>query len=106
MEILLITGLIIYIINYAIGWLLHFKIISMTKRTHQIFFAAIIVNLFVLLFYLDFLSAGFILCSLSLAMMLVLPFGKKGGIYHRIVSSTGFLFYLVFFILNRALLLN
>ncbi|MCI0449228.1 MAG: hypothetical protein L0Y79_05485 [Chlorobi bacterium] len=78
----------------------------MTKRTHQIFFAAIIVNLFGLLFYLDFLSAGFILCSISLAMMLVLPFGKKGGIYHRIVSSTGILIYLIFFILFGGILLN
>jgi hypothetical protein len=97
-NILLISGLVIYVINYTIGWLLHFKIITMTKRTHQDFFASIIVNLLALLFYLNFMSPEFILCLSSLLMMLVLPFGIKGGVYHRIVSTAGLILYLIFFI--------
>jgi len=99
LKTLLISGLALYSINYIIGWLLHFKIISMSKGTHQIFFAAIIINLFILLFFLKFLSIEFILCSLSLAAMLVLPLGKKGGVYHRITSTIGLALYLSLFII-------
>lgn len=94
LKILLVSGLIIYSINYIIGWLLFFKIISMSKKTHQVFFALIIINLAVLLFYLNFLSMNFILCLASLVMMIILPFGKKGGVYHRVTSSAGLLLYI------------
>lgn len=70
----------------------------MTKRTHQILFAGIIVNLALLLLFLNFLSREFFLCSSSLAMMVILPFGIKGGIYHRIVSTMGIVLYVVMLI--------
>ena len=95
---LLASGIVIYFVNYAIGWLLYFKIITMTKRTHQIFFAAIIVNLVFLLFLLKFFSAEFILCLCSLATMLILPLGRKGGAYHRIISTIGFLIYITLYV--------
>jgi hypothetical protein len=95
-KFLLWSGLIIYVVNYAIGWLLYFKIITMKKQTHQIFYTAILLNLFLLLFYLKFLSGDFLLNSASLAAMIVLPLGQKGGVYHRIVSSVGLGLYLVF----------
>lgn len=98
MKFLLWSGLIVYIVNYAIGWLLYFKIISMKKRTHQVFYSAILLNLFLLLFYLKFLSVNLFLNSASLAAMIALPLGKKGGVYHRIVSSVGLGLYVVMFV--------
>ena len=99
MKLLLWSGLIIYIVNYTIGWLLYFKIISMKKGMHQVFYSAIILNLFLLLFYLKFLSVDFFLDSASLGAMIALPFGRKGGVYHRIVSSVGVGLYFVLFVL-------
>lgn len=94
-NILLITGLIMYLTNYTIGWLLHLKKITMSKRTHQFFFALIIINLSLLLFFLKFLTIDFILVSGSLISMLALPFGKKGGKYHIAIATFGILFYLI-----------
>jgi len=94
-DLLFITGLVLYLTNHIIGWLLYFKKIKMSKRTHQVFFAAIIVNLVILLFFLNFLSRDFIHCSLSLILMLILPFGKKGGKYHITISTLGIIFYLI-----------
>jgi|SRR4029453_611768 len=98
LKTLLVSGLIIYSVNYVIGWLLYFKKITMTKRTHQVFFASIIINLIILLFFLQFLSREFFLCTSSLAAMLILPLGKKGGVYHRITASAGLLLYVAIFI--------
>jgi hypothetical protein len=99
LHILLITGLILYITNYATGWLLYYKKISMTKKTHQILFALIIINLISLLFFLKLFEHDFNHCSASLIMMIILPIGKKGGKYHITVSTLGLLFYFIF-ILN------
>jgi hypothetical protein len=49
-----------------------------------------------ILIFIPVFSKAFFVCSASLAMMLILPFGKKGGIYHRVVSSTGLFLYFVF----------
>lgn len=38
------------------------------------------------------------ICSASLFAMILLPFGIKGGIYHRLISSMGLLLYIVLFI--------
>jgi hypothetical protein len=83
------SGLLIYLVNYAIGWLLYFKIITMKKRTHQIIYSLIIINLLLLLFFMQFFSARFFLVLASLVFMLILPLGRKGGMYHRIVSTAG-----------------
>ena len=96
LNILIFFGIIIYLVNYAIGWLLHFKIISMSKKTHQIFFASIIINLLLILFFIKFLSLNFFVCIASLSMMIILPFGRKGGKYHILISSAGLLLYIVF----------
>lgn len=91
---MLVSCLIIYLINYTIGWLLYLKIITMSKRTHQIFFAAIIINLLVILFFQKLSLTGIIFCASSLATMLILPLGKKGGVYHRVVSTAGLLLFI------------
>lgn len=71
----------------------------MTKRAHQIFFGAIIINLILVLIFSDLSSFKFILSALSLFAMLILPLGKKGGSYHVIVSSLGIILYsLIIFI--------
>lgn len=103
-KILLLSGLIIYVTNYSIGWMLYYKKISMQKKTHQIFFAAIIINLALLLFYLKFLSPPFIICSASLLAMSILPIGRKGGLYHIIVSSLGLCLYTILFFVDNGLL--
>jgi hypothetical protein len=90
-EYLYWSGLLIYAVNYAIGWLLYFRIISMRKKTHQIFFSLIIINLIALLFFLQFFSARFFIVLTSLVCMLILPLGRNGGMYHRIVSTVGLL---------------
>ncbi len=88
------SGLVIYLVNFAIGWLLYFKIISMNKSTHQVFYSLIIINLILLLVSLQFFSTRFLLVLASLVLMFVLPFGKKGGVYHIIVSTAGLVCYI------------
>src|SRR4030095_2791423 len=97
LPILEYSGLLIFTVNYVIGWVLYFRLITMTKRTHQVFFALIIVNLVLLLFFITFLSLNFFLCVAALITMLILPLGKKAGIYHRIVSTSGFFLYILLF---------
>ena len=93
-DYLFISGLVIYLVNYTIGWLLYFKVISMKKSTHQVFYSLIIINIILLLVSLQFFSIRFFLVLASLVLMFVLPFGKKGGVYHRIVSTAGVLCYI------------
>jgi len=88
------SALFFYLANYLVGWLLFTKVISMKKITHQVLFAAIIINLTLILFVYNF--SGHLL--FSVLCMLVLPFGKKGGMYHRIVSSVGLLAYVIYFL--------
>lgn len=92
-SILLITGLLFYIINYVIGLLLFYKKIFLPKRLHQLLFAAIIINLILILIFETLPAVNFLICSISLILMLILPAGKKGGRYHIIVSSSGLMFY-------------
>ena len=98
-TILTVSGLILYCVNYLTGWLLHFKVISITKLTHQVIYILLIANLVILLFFLKFLSGIFLFFMLSLIFLLALPLGRKGGVYHRAVSSAGLLVY-IYTILN------
>ena len=93
-RILLFTGAILYSLNYLIGWLLRGRKITMTKQAHQFLFALLIINLVTNLLFLQFFSASFFLCAASLVMMLILPLGKKGSLYHIVVSSAGLFFYI------------
>jgi len=93
-RILLFTGAILYSLNYLIGWLLRGRKITMTKQAHQFLFALLIINLVTNLLFLQFFSASFFLCAASLVMMLILPLGKKGSLYHIAVSSAGLFFYI------------
>jgi hypothetical protein len=68
----------------------------MKKITHQVLFAAIIINLILLLIFLNLSLFGRMLILFSLFFMAMLPFGKKGGIHHRVVSTLGLIFYLIF----------
>lgn len=99
LSILTITGLVLYCINYLTGWLLHFKFITITKLTHQVIYILLIANLILLLYFLNFLSNKFLFYLLSLILILAMPLGKKGGVYHRVVSSLG-LFTYIFTMLN------
>ncbi|MBK8549626.1 MAG: hypothetical protein IPL53_00670 [Ignavibacteria bacterium] len=44
---------------------------------------------------------SFVLCTLSLTAMLILPFGNKGGVYHRAVSSLGLILYIAVLIIEN-----
>ncbi|MBL8016482.1 MAG: hypothetical protein JNK43_04365 [Ignavibacteria bacterium] len=92
-QILLFTGAILYSLNYLIGWLLRSRKITMTKQAHQFLFAFLIINLVTNHIFLKWLSAAFFLCSASLVMMLILPLGRKGSLYHIAVSSAGLIIY-------------
>ncbi|MBE2217157.1 MAG: hypothetical protein IAE90_03065 [Ignavibacteria bacterium] len=93
-RILLFTGAILYSLNYLIGWLLRGRKITMTKQAHQFLFALLIINLVTNLFFLSLLSVAFFLCAASLVMMLVLPLGRKGSLYHIVVSTAGLIIYI------------
>jgi hypothetical protein len=99
LHILLYTGLILFIINYSIGWSLHYGIIHIRKFTHQVIFSLILINLAFLLFFLKTFSSDFYLCSVSLLLLSILPMGKKGGIYHRVVSSLSLVMYVVLIVI-------
>lgn len=93
------AGLIVYLLNYSIGWLLYFGRLRIGKREHQIVFALIFILLLILIPYHLSEAPKLMMLFASLLMMILLPFGKKGGIYHRVVSTLGFMFYLsIFFI--------
>jgi hypothetical protein len=96
---LLFTGLALYILNYITGWLIYLKKISISKRAHQILFALIIFNLALILVFIKLPFTEFIFCALSICCMAALPFGKKGGIFHRVISSTGLIIYVIFLFL-------
>jgi hypothetical protein len=95
-TILITTGLILYIINYSIGWMLNFGKSRISRKTHQIIYSLLIINVFFVLFFTDLFSPGFTFGVISLLMLLILPFGKKGGTYHKMISTIGFLSYLVY----------
>jgi hypothetical protein len=92
--ILIISGLLVFTYNYIIGWLVHFKIVTISKTHHQLIYAVLVLNLVILLIFLNFLSNKFLLYSLSLLLLISLPIGEKGGIYHRIISTFAFFVYL------------
>lgn len=92
-QILLFTGAILYSLNYLIGWLLRSRKITLTKQAHQFLFAFLIINLVTNVIFLKWLSAGFFLCAASLVMMLILPLGRKGSLYHIAVSTSGLVIY-------------
>lgn len=95
-TLLIYSGLFLYTFNYIIGWLLFYKRIKVAKRTHQIFFAGVIVILVLQLVFLRLGWLEIILDTGSLGCMIALPFGVKGGVYHRVVSSLGLVLYLGF----------
>ena len=96
-EYLIYTGLLLYIVNYFIGWGLIFGWFRISVRTHQVVYTLLIINvIFALLFSDKLFSPGFSFGALSLLMLIILPFGKKGETYHKFVSSIGFLSYLLF----------
>jgi len=73
----------------------------MTKRTHEIFFAAIILNLVLILILVNLTSLEIFFCSCSLLAMIVLPLGRKGGTYHKIVSTSGLILFLFIFLVEN-----
>lgn len=98
-SIVTVTGLLLFIYNYSVGWIAGFKILNITKLHHQLIYILLLLNIFLLLFSLDFLSNKFLLYLISLLFLLFLTYGSKGGIYHRIISTAAFAFY-IFTMLN------
>lgn len=88
-NVLIYSCLIIYTVNYITGWLLYTGIIRIGRSVHQIMFASLIINLIIILIFSKLPLSEKIICALSLSAMLMLPFGKKGGLYHIALSSAG-----------------
>lgn len=97
-------GLVFYAVNYISGWLLHFKLISMTRLMHKILFAGILIILVLVTYFQQLFSPEFILAFSSLITLLALPFGRKGGNYHIITGSIGIALYIIFFLIYIKLL--
>lgn len=95
-TILVWLGLGFYAVNYITGWLLHYKLIRMTRLMHKILFAGILIILVLVTYFQILFSAEFILAFSSLITLLALPFGRKGGNYHIITGSIGIALYLIF----------
>ncbi|HWA05646.1 MAG TPA: hypothetical protein VG961_03790 [Ignavibacteria bacterium] len=98
-SLLTVSGLVIYAINYLAGWLVHFKVLKLSKFMHTVLFAILLIVLLALILNLNFLSNKFLLYSASFIIILILPAGTKGGLYHIGVSSAGMLTY-IFTMLN------
>jgi hypothetical protein len=100
-NLLLTINLIIYIYNYLIGILLKFKIIKISKLHHKIIFSALIfavaVNFIFSLFLLNLKFINVLLLFISILTLLILPIGKKGSLYHIIVSSISILSFTIYF---------
>jgi hypothetical protein len=92
--ILKVSGLILYGINYVTGVGLKFGFIKISRRPHQVIYSLLIINIILLLLYLGPGAEKFYLYFFSLAFLLALPFGRKGGAYHIIVGTLGFLTWL------------
>lgn len=90
------AGLILYFSNYAIGWMLFTGKLSVTKRSHQAIYSVLIAALAVNAYFSLGDITRLVLILSSLAMMLILPLGIKGGYYHRIVSSLGLMLYIIY----------
>ncbi len=98
-EILLYAGAVLYAANYLTGWLLYLRKIKMGKRQHQILFISIFMVLIALMPFMYGSGTAFVMLLISIIMMAVLPFGRKGGAYHILVSTIGLLsFTLIFFV--------
>lgn len=85
-----------YAVNYTAGWLLHFKVIKMTKLVHRFLFAGVLITLTIVSIYENMFTLKFLLAASSLVVLFALPFGIKGGKYHILIGSTGFLIYVIF----------
>lgn len=94
-EALLYSGAALYAVNYSVGWLLFFGVIKMKKSQHQLLFGLILANLLALIPFSAGSGGTLALLLTSTAMMAILPFGKKGGAYHKAVSTAGLIAYLL-----------
>ena len=95
-KIPVITGLAVYLLNYITGWLIFSGVIKISKLAHRVLFAALIFNLALITLLLDSSSVFFYFCGTSLVLISLLPYGKNGGRFHRYISTSGLLFYIIF----------
>lgn len=58
-------------------------------------FISVILNLALIFIFIKLPFYEKIICALSLLMMIILPFGKKGGRFHIIASSAGMILYII-----------
>jgi hypothetical protein len=92
------AGLLLYIFNYYIGWTLNSGRRPLSKTAHQIIYALLFLTLIFVVLSADMESIAFSFAGFSLIMLIILPFGKKGSMYHKIVSTIGLILYLLFII--------
>jgi hypothetical protein len=102
-EALIISGAAFFLFNYIIGWLLKLKLIGLPRKAHQGIFTLLLLNLSILLFFIYFLNAGSVLLISSILFLILLPFGKKGDIYHIVLSTAGIITYSIFFVIELQL---
>ncbi|HRE11920.1 MAG TPA: hypothetical protein PK605_03930 [Ignavibacteria bacterium] len=98
-SLITVTGILLFIYNYMIGWIAGLKLANISKLHHQAAYILLIINLLFLLYLLNFLSNKFLLYFLSLLLLLILSYGTKGGVFHKVVSTSAILVY-VFTMLN------
>ena len=60
-EIILIAGLLLYVVNYVVGWMLYAGKIRMRKRQHQLLYVSVIVLLIALIPFVNDESGALIL---------------------------------------------
>lgn len=99
LGILITTGLVLFIANYIIGWLLKFKVITMQRRVHHVIFFLLIANVVLILFSTNFLSNKFLLYSFSLLCLLAIPLNLNADKYHISFSTLALILY-IFTMLN------
>lgn len=63
-------------------------------------FISVILNLALIFIFIKLPFYEKIICALSLLMMAILPFGKKGGRFHIIASSAGIIFFIILLMMN------
>jgi hypothetical protein len=99
LGILITTGLILFCINYIIGWLLKFKVIKISAGTHRIIFFLLMANLVLVLLNVDFPTNKFLLYAASLLCLALIPLNINADKYHITVSTISMTIF-VFTMLN------
>jgi len=102
-TVLLYSGLIFYLLNYIIGWMLLLKRITVSKRAHRVMFFLILIHLIALcvLMFIDTRIPVLILLTVSLICIATLPMFINNDKYHLYSSSIGLLLYIIVLVIIK-----